>query len=94
MTGVNRKAAEKMLDVAEVVEATGLKWFSSPAFDVRKRIGRLEVGAKMRKRDGFMGRFGGGWNWMLGIQLGSTTLLIRLLVMTVSIRWLKKEVAP
>lgn len=35
------------------------------------------------------GRFGGGWNWNLGIQVGGTTVLLELLFGTVMITWSK-----
>lgn len=37
-----------------------------------------------------MGRFGGGWNWNLGIQVGSSTVILNLLWGSVRINWLKK----
>jgi len=33
-----------------------------------------------RPKDALWGRFGGGWNWKLGFQIGSTTLIVSLLV--------------
>lgn len=59
-------------------------WASTYLFNVRRAFGRLTVGASMRRTDGWMGRFGGGWNWKLGVALGSSTLLIDLLVLTVT----------
>lgn len=37
------------------------------------------------------GRFGGGWNWKLGVQMGSHTILVSLLVceITYSKPWKK-----
>lgn len=67
-------------------------WFSDYVFDKRLEIGRLKIRVDMRKRNGWMGRFGGGWNWKLGISIGGSTVLIDLLVISVSISWMTKEV--
>lgn len=42
-----------------------------------------------RGTDG-MGRFGGGWNWNLGIQIGGKTILLSLLFGTITISWWRK----
>lgn len=58
-------------------------WFSSVAFARTWRIGRVEIAARMKRADGVMGRFGGGWNWAFGVHVGgSGTVLIYLFVMT------------
>ena len=44
-----------------------------------------------RSKKNLWGRFGGGWNWMLGIQAGSTTVIINLLFCSISF-WIKKTV--
>lgn len=56
-------------------------------FDKRWQVGRLKIRAKHRSRKRPMGRFGGGWNWGLGIQCGRTCAIINLLVMYVRISW-------
>jgi hypothetical protein len=66
-------------------------WFSSPCFDRTLKLGRLEVQARMRRNDGFMGRFGGGWNWELGFQIGRRCLLINLLVMSVRFTYTEEK---
>lgn len=58
-----------------------MNWHSPYIFDKRYQIGRLRISAKMRSSNGLMGRFGGGWQWKLGLQLGSSTLIVSLLVM-------------
>lgn len=55
-------------------------------FDKRLSFGRFEVKAQMRSRKYAMCRFGGGWNWKLGVQIGSTTLIFDLLVMSIIIK--------
>ena len=44
------------------------------------KIGRLEVTFHWRSKKNPMGRFGGGWNWKLGFQVGSRTTIVNLLV--------------
>lgn len=63
-------------------------WFSD--YNIREQwsIGRVDVRFSSRSSNGFMGRFGGGWNWKLGVQIGGNTMLIGLLIaeLCVSIR--------
>lgn len=42
--------------------------------------GRLKVVYSHRTKDEFMGRFGGGWNWKVGMQFGGGTMILSLLV--------------
>lgn len=44
------------------------------------KLGRLEVTYNRRSRKNAMGRFGGGWMWSLGIQIGGTTAIVNCLV--------------
>jgi len=69
-----------------------MNWFSTYSFCKRAYIGRLLVELSMRKADGFMGRFGGGWNWKLGFQAGGRTVIFALLVASLRISWLKAPV--
>ena len=34
-----------------------------------------------------LGRFGGGWSWKIGIQGGSTSVIVDLLFGQIAIRW-------
>jgi len=43
------------------------------------------VTLRIRSKNSIMGRFGGGWNWKLGLQAGERTLIISLLVLDVRI---------
>lgn len=38
-----------------------------------------------RRGRGVGGRFGGGWNWSVGVQAGGRTLILNLLVVSVRI---------
>lgn len=51
------------------------------------RLGRLEVRFKWRSPDRPFGRFGGGWQWKLGVQAGGRTVIISLLVCSVTLSW-------
>ena len=44
------------------------------------RLWRLEVRYERRFKSNLWGRFGGGWNWKLGIQAGRRTVIVNLLV--------------
>ena len=50
--------------------------------EIRKRlsIGRLEIVFNWRSRHNLWGRFGGGWQWVVGIEVGSTTVILNLLI--------------
>lgn len=61
--------------------------FSSICFNKTLRLGRLEIQFRMRRNDGLMGRFGGGWNWELGFQVGPRCVIFNLLVMTARLTW-------
>lgn len=60
-----------------------LLWFSTRRIDRKWRLGRLSIGLLYRRADGCMGRFGGGWNWKLGIQASGRSVILSLLVFTV-----------
>ena len=48
--------------------------------DKRFRVGRLKVRFHLRSAKSYMGRFGGGWNWKIGVQWEKTTVIISMLV--------------
>lgn len=43
-------------------------------------IGRLRVTFHWQSKKSFWGRFGGGWNWILGFEASGSTLILNLLV--------------
>ena len=62
--------------------------------DIRKTLfhrGPLHISYTRRSADLLWGRFGGGWQWALGFRMGSTTLLINLLICSVTIVWKRLE---
>jgi hypothetical protein len=44
-----------------------------------------EVTYERRTRDEWMGRFGGGWNWKFGVQVGGKCAIFSLIICTVRI---------
>ena len=53
------------------------------------RVGSVEVRFQQRRRSNLWGRFGGGWDWKLGAQLGPPTLILFLFVMSITIARLR-----
>ena len=49
------------------------------------KLGKLCINFSYRNKYNFLGRFGGGWNWKLGIQIGGNTILLSLLICEVTI---------
>lgn len=68
-----------------------MKWASSTFIDWKCELWRFGFRIYWRRKDGFMGRFGGGWNWKLGIQAGGSTVIFNLLVFDVSLMYQRKQ---
>lgn len=45
----------------------------------------IKVEIAQRSKDSPMGRFGGGWNWELGVQVGEGDFILNLLVLSIRI---------
>lgn len=58
--------------------------------NLTKTLWRTRIRFSWRSRKNLWGRFGGGWNWKLGFQMGDTTLIISLLIFSISIAIVKK----
>ena len=52
-----------------------------------RKVGPLRVTWIHRPGGSYQGRFGGGWNWNVGVQAGGRTVIINLLVASVRIIW-------
>ena len=52
-------------------------------------IGRLRIVYHWRSSKNLWGRFGGGWNWKLGIQAGARTVIVEMLVFSLRFEWKK-----
>lgn len=50
------------------------------------KIPGWKIVLEKRPKSGFMGRFGGGWNWKFGFQVGSKSIIFSILVMQLIIR--------
>jgi hypothetical protein len=55
----------------------------------RMQIGHLRMSLSWCKKSNFMGRFGGGWNWKVGVQVGGACIIISLLVLMVRFEWVR-----
>ena len=50
----------------------------------------IKISYSHKKSTELWGRFGGGWNWKLGFQIGGNTLLISLLIYEIRIVIIKE----
>jgi hypothetical protein len=50
----------------------------------------MKISFSIRSSKGFMGRFGGGWNWKLGFQAGGKSIVISLLIAELTISLIKQ----
>ena len=53
--------------------------------DKKFTLGRYRIEYSQRLKSNAMGRFGGGWNWELGFQASSSTVIFNLLVSSLRI---------
>jgi hypothetical protein len=51
------------------------------------RWGRFRIGYRHRAPDTPLGRFGGGWQWEVGVQVGRSSAIVNLLVAALRIDW-------
>lgn len=51
------------------------------------QVGPLSIALNWRKANVVFGRFGGGWNWAGGFELGSHTLILNCLVFMLRFDW-------
>lgn len=54
---------------------------------IKRRIGKLSIEYHWRSKKSLWGRFGGGWNWKLGVNFGSTVVILELLIFTLRFDW-------
>lgn len=54
-------------------------------------ICRFKIEFEFKSSKNLCGRFGGGWNWKLGFQLGGKTLILNFLIFSISFSWIKKK---
>ncbi len=65
-----------------------IRWKATYVLNKEWKCRYSGIAISWRRDDGIMSRFGGGWQWKLGIQIGGNTAIISLLVMEISI-WFK-----
>lgn len=68
-----------------------MSWHSEYFLKKEWRRGRFVVGISWRSGKSAMGRFGGGWQWKIGLQGSSSTVIVSLLILEVRISWYKPE---
>ncbi len=61
--------------------------------NIRKKwtLGNFETTFQWKSSKELMGRFGGGWNWKVGFQIGSTTIIFNVLVFTIRMHYVSKR---
>jgi hypothetical protein len=57
-------------------------------------VGRLKIRYERRFASNLWGRFGGGWQWKLGLQASRSTIIFNLLVATLTVSWYVRKDAP
>ena len=55
-----------------------------------KTLGRFRFSYRRRSRNMHMGRFGGGWNWKLGVSVGGSTVVFDALIFSMRIDRVKE----
>ena len=55
------------------------------------RIGKLQINYNWCSSKNLWGRFGGGWNWELGIQVGGKTVILNCLIFKIRFDIIKEE---
>lgn len=63
----------------------------TPRLEVRRdwKLWRWEFSYRRKSSKNLWGRFGGGWNWKLGIDIGGSTIILNLLVANLRISRVK-----
>jgi hypothetical protein len=57
---------------------------------IERKIGRVKFSFDWRVKSRLFGRFGGGWNWALGLKAGGSTVMLYLLVAMFRVSWHKE----
>lgn len=60
-------------------------WSSKTIVHKEFQIGQYSFTYERRSKEGFMGRFGGGWQYKLGIDIGGSTVILNLLIASLRI---------
>lgn len=80
-SAVNFALIQKYHEETNVIPAPFIKKF---------RLGNWNVRYEHKSNKEFWGRFGGGWNWSLGIKFSPSTIVIDLLVSSLIFNRIKK----
>lgn len=57
------------------------------------KFARLKVKFEWRSKKNLWGRFGGGWNWKIGVQIGGSSLILDILTFSLRFSLEKSEQA-
>lgn len=71
------------------IAATGNVWGINTKYVFNFKIKtpfNLDIYFKMRRGDSRMGRFGGGWQYKLGVDFGGSTVILNCLVFSIRIQ--------
>jgi len=60
-------------------------WFSPVIINKSWSFYRFKTTLRMTNGQGIMGRFGGGWNWKLGIMIGKKTVIFDIIILSIRI---------
>ena len=60
---------------------------ATPRLEIRKswELWRFRVTFSWRSKKNLWGRFGGGWNWKLGVMVGGSDIILDILVFSLRI---------
>lgn len=73
--------------LAHCIDEEGkVRWHSTRAIDWKRKYGRLHIHVLMKRKDGFTGRMGGGWDWKVGIMKGGSEVILELFVLSIRLR--------
>lgn len=61
--------------------------------EIRKQfhLSRLEMTFHWQSKKSLWGRFGGGWNWILGFEAAGRTIIFNLLICSLRFHWKKAK---
>lgn len=66
---------------------------ANPPIEITKKtkFAGFEIVFNWRSSKNLWGRFGGGWNWKLGVMIGGTTVILDILIFSIRINKARQE---
>jgi hypothetical protein len=71
-------------------DSVKMPWIPDYVINKKWQNRLMKISFSIRSSKGFMGRFGGGWNWKLGFQAGGRSVVISLLIAELTISLIKQ----